>query len=1420
MGIDVIGPIGSDGPPLRPRERLVLAALVVRLGESVQVEELAEAIWPDGERPSTWVKQVQADIGHVRRSIGPSHVRTTGAGYTLDIDPDEIDAVRFERLVDAARTHRESGDAARAVEGYRRALALWHGTPFEDVEDWPDGRAATERLERIRQEAEEDLARARLEAGETASVIPDLERLVAREPLREPPRALLATALYRAGRQADALALLRATRGALREELGIEPGRELDELEQAVLRHEEALDATDGPSAMRTDCPYRGLRAYDAEDAEDFHGREDEIAAIVERLEADAVVTVTGPSGSGKSSIVRAGVVPALRRRGRTVAVLTAGPGFERELRAAVEARRPHVIIVDQLEELGGGPTSPVPDAIGDLLARQSLRAEVVVTVRSDYLDVVAADARLGPLLTRSVLVVTPLGPAALRRAIEQPAIRSGLRLEPGLVELVLRDAEDAPGVLPHLSYALTETWRRREGRTLTLAGYLDAGGIPGAIAKSAERAYDGLDDAERRICHAMMLRLLAPSHDGTPVRRRIDLHALREDAGWSRVVDALAESRLVSVEGDTVVVAHESLARAWPRLAGWLAEGRDDLRVMAVVSAGADEWDAAGRSDEDLLHGARLEAAAEWCERTDPDLTARERAFLDRSTVRARDERAALVAEARRRARQNRRLRLAVAAIAVLLVGALGGAGLAATNARQAETNAAKAEEALDDARVEAIASTARALRSSDRDLAALLAAVAYRRWPDDPRTQSAMLATLAAPEGLVQSTSLPSSGTWMGAAAVPGSDLVVVAGLARDLEVRSLATGAHIAWSPAAVDALPDVIRQPIVRVSADGRVAAVSTLSDVTDDAVAAEAGWSEPGIGSGLDVVDLENGEVLTEHVDLRDRIEDLAVAPDGTRLAYVDRGRGDVVVRDAAGGEVLRLRGEVGQDTSGPEHTGTVGFVDRSTLVVAAEDGRVAWIDTGSEAVLRRTALTAASGGLRIAALGDGEVLVSGVHGTAALGIDGAILWERPATGAACDPVAAAPSRGAFFCGSPSGAIAEFDLADGTPTGRLLDTQVGAVRELWWSEADREVRYLTVGEPRIGRWHVDGVGGAAELIADGYELVAGFAPGGEHLIVARRAGDGERLSDFAVWDPLADAAVRDLPEDVADADWAGDGMVRVRSTDGRWRLLSVDDGGEHPIAASDTVFFAPVHGEVQYQLDSPTRTVWARDLETWERIGLGLTVDGMPTRVAEAPDGGTVLVSSTITSAPGSGTDGAVRTFDVLSLVDPATGTVLEHRVGFGPAAVVSGPDEVIAAGSGSLTRLDFGLEAVGTLPAPSGRPDTMTLSDDGTLLLVTTEGHGGTLYDLGSGTVMGDHLQAGGSGRTPFSLHHSGEWLIADAEGGIARWTLDPADWFSAVCTVPGRVLQPAEWETHLGYLGKYIPPCIGWTVPWEREPQ
>ena len=240
--------------------------------------------------------------------------------------------------------------------------------------------------------------------------------------------------------------------------------------------------------------------------------------------------------------------------------------------------------MVDQFEEVFHAGEADVDAAARAIADAAADGATVVLVVRSDFLDDCAAHPDLAPLVAEGVHLVGPMSPDALREAIVQPARRAGLRLEPGLVEVILRDAAGEAGALPHLSHALVETWLRREGATLTVAGYEASGGISGAIAQSADRLYQSMDAEQRTVCRSLLLRLMALAPDGSPVRRRVSSKPLRADAARDEVLSMLARSRLVSAQADSIEVAHESLATAWPRLKSWLEEDAESTRILAAV--------------------------------------------------------------------------------------------------------------------------------------------------------------------------------------------------------------------------------------------------------------------------------------------------------------------------------------------------------------------------------------------------------------------------------------------------------------------------------------------------------------------------------------------------------------------------------------------------------------------------------------------------------------------------------------------------------------------------------------------------------------------------------------------------------------------------------------------------------------------
>ena len=241
----------------------------------------------------------------LRRTLGPSSIETTAAGYRLTLPDEEIDSRRFEELIDRGVSLAATDEFDRAVVAFGRALELWRGPPFEMLDGWSPGRIEAARLDELRRAAEERLLDARLESGEHREVVAIAEARVAEEPLREHRWATLAIAFYRCGRQADALRALKRARQTLVEELGIEPGAEIVALEQAILTQDDALLVTPEPRAIADHCPYKGLASYDVEDAEAFFGREDEVADCLQRLRDSPVLVVTGPSGCGKSSLAR-----------------------------------------------------------------------------------------------------------------------------------------------------------------------------------------------------------------------------------------------------------------------------------------------------------------------------------------------------------------------------------------------------------------------------------------------------------------------------------------------------------------------------------------------------------------------------------------------------------------------------------------------------------------------------------------------------------------------------------------------------------------------------------------------------------------------------------------------------------------------------------------------------------------------------------------------------------------------------------------------------------------------------------------------------------------------------------------------------------------------------------------------------------
>ena len=745
MQIRLLGSVDVElnGSPVKlagPKQRAVLAMLALSANESVSLDRLVEGLWGE-EPPSSAPKMVQQYVSQLRRLLaddGAARIATRNGGYALEVERDAVDALRFEALVDGGE-----------CEPARRALELWRGAPLAGMLDEPFAAAEARRLEELHLAAVELALEGELNAGRHLELAARLTALVEQHPTRERLRALLMLALYRAGRQAEALAVFQDARWTLVETLGLEPGPELRRLQEAILRQDPALELVvpDEAWANRETAehvgagagraserrielraiedelasgvvdlhtlrarrsrrrpsaagPYKGLEAFEPDDADVFFGRERLVAEIVARLPGTSLLGVTGPSGSGKSSTVRAGLLPAL-----AAGVLPGSADWKRRLIrpgerpletleralgedpfAGVGRRSRLLLVVDQFEEVFTACRDAAERAAFiDALVAGDERMLVVLAVRADFYGACAQYPRLARRLGENQVLVGPMRPDELARAIEGPAEAAGLEVEPELVSRLVEETAGQTGGLPLLETTLLELWQRRTGDRLTVRAYERTGGVRGAVARLAETAYERLSPTEAATARHILVRLAGEGEAEAAVRRQVPLSELdlASSASSRRVLEILTESRLLTVGGETVEVAHEALLREWPRLRGWLEHDAEARRLHRHVTIHAREWDEGGREEGELYRGARLASALDFAADHVEALNDLERAFLDE---------ARLVSErdAERTRRMNRRLRTLLAGALVALAAAVVAGAVALdqrTDARDAAT-------------------------------------------------------------------------------------------------------------------------------------------------------------------------------------------------------------------------------------------------------------------------------------------------------------------------------------------------------------------------------------------------------------------------------------------------------------------------------------------------------------------------------------------------------------------------------------------------------------------------------------------------------------------------------------------------------------------------------------------------------------
>ena len=1244
-----------------------------------------------------------------------------------------------------------------------------------------------------------------------------IARALAKEPAerypscRELARAALAVAVDEASRRlVDVASRAAAGRSDLTEVETELTGKVIDL--QLAREQERALTGPVTPARVAVEgiCPFKGLASFEPVDADYFFGRERLVAELVARLVGASFLGIVGPSGSGKSSVLRAGLLPALAG-----GVLPGSEGWRRLLlrpgeRPLDELRRVLVsgakdplaealdalpsgarllLAVDQFEELYTACRSAAErTAFADTLARAAAdpegRAVVVVALRADFYGRFAAHPGLAELLGGNQVLVGPMQASELRRAVELPAGRVGLRVEPELTDALVDDVEGEPGALPLLSTALLELWQNREDNALTLAAYRESDGVHGAVARLAESTYARIPDERRQLVRAVMLRLVGEGESHAPVRRRAPLAELdlERDKWMADVLATLADSRLVTVSEGNVEVAHEALLREWPRLREWIEEDTEGRRLRRHITQAAAEWAAAGRDQGELYRGARLAAALDWTADHALDVNELERAFVTES-------REASEKETKRIRRTNHRLRALLAGAAVLLVAAVAGGIFAVVQrgeARDAET--AQFVQRLG----------AQALVEDDLDLSLLLARQAVAI-DDSPQARGNLLATLLrspAAIGIMHGN----GDELRGIAVSPDGKTLAVQSGDDGVLFFDARTYAQIG------DTLPGTDYGPSLAHSPDGRRLAVGGDSFVRLIDARTHAQLAETAVdGTALRMAFTKDGSRLV-----------VLVAPGpSTGLGDVDA---QITIRDAVTLKQIARSIEpeafvgayVGTWYASPQFAVTP---DDRFLMTASEDGELArwdlrtrrktrtWrIQTGLAPALAvspdgRTAAVGSKNGVQLVDLRAGTVRTAtsdsvGSPSWVLFSPDGkmVVATNRDKTVTRWVVASATPLEtlrghsnfvqqpvfsldgGTLYTVSHDGTAIAWDLTGDRRLGRPFTfTHDRTFSRTGYDGHPGRIspdgRLLAVGlkEQGIQLWDARKLTpvGAPLLATDGEVKTLAFSPDGRTLAAVTADPDGRlTLWDVGSRSRLHEPLYAGYPGIVLAVGFSPDG-ARLATASSDLGLRFWDPATGESLAVPG---FVGTDNDVAFSADSAliASARYSGGAEVWDAAtGTSIaTFDGAPgnedSSVALSPDGHFLAVG---------GFGRVVRLWDV------RTGKLVH---------------ELDQGGNGAFT-LEF-------------TPDGRTLAISGFEPVAS-------LWDVATGTQTGPQLTAGDR-RTMIDLSADGRHMLeVHGNGQGAVWDVDPESWKRRACDLANRMLTREEWEEFLPRR-TYEPAC------------